>query len=472
MQGTFEMQSSHTSAATLASFDDDHLIGYAGLVPLVRLAERAGLPALVSAHLDLGATVNSAGANPVAKVMSVVAGMCAGADSFEDLDRLRHGAMGRVFDGIRAPSTLGTFARCFTYGHNRQLGAVHRRFLAALARTNRLLPGADTLAFVDIDPTHVRVFGRKKAGAEYGRFKGVRTLHPILSCISTPGSAPVIGPVRLRRGKSADVRGAASFVTEAIGTARDAGCTGTLIVRADSKFYCGKVVAACRRADARFSIATGMNPGIRRAIAAIAEPSWTRIEYPRAIEDPDTGELISIAQIAEVDYTAFASDPAHRTTARLIVRRVRDLAVADQDELFPVYRYHALFTDSPHELTVAEPEHRGHAIIEGQIADFKDSALAHLPSGVFEANHAWLILAAIAHNLTRTAGVIAHGDLALARTATIRARLIQIPGRIAHRSRHLQVHLPTGWPWEQAFTRLFTTTHTPPGRTRTRTRTT
>ncbi len=463
------MQSSHTVGAVSAAFDDPSLIGYAGLVPLVRLAELVGLPALVSRHLDLGVTVNSAGANPVAKVMSTVAGMCAGADSIDDLDRLRHGAMHTAFKGIRAPSTLGTFLRCFTFGHNRQLGAVHRRLLARLAGRADLLPGAEDLAFVDIDPSHVRVYGRQKAGAEYGRLKGVRTLHPILSTISTPGAAPVIGPVRLRRGKAADVRGAASFVTEAIGTARAAGCSGTIVVRADSKFYAGKVVAACRRADARFSIATGMNPGIRKAIATIAQDDWTRIEYPRAIEDPDTGELISIADIAEVGYTAFAADKDHAVTARLIVRRVRDLAVAvaDQDELFPVWRYHALFTDSPHELEIAEPEHRGHAIIEGQIADFKNSALAHLPSGRFEANHAWLILAAIAHNLTRAAAVIAGGELAVARTGTIRARLIQIPARIARSARRLTVRLPAGWRWETAWDRLFDAAHAPPGRART-----
>jgi hypothetical protein len=461
------MQSSHTRGAALAAFDDANLIGYAGLVPLVRLAEQTGLPALVSDHVDLGVTINAAGANPVAKVMSVVAGMCAGADNVDDLDVLRHGAMGELFDQIRAPSTLGTFLRCFTYGHNRQLGAVHRRFLTRLATRADLLPGADRLAFVDIDPTHVRVYGRNKAGAEYGRFKGIRTLHPILSTISTPGSAPVIGPVRLRRGKSADVRGAASFVTEAIGTARQAGCAGTIVVRADSKFYAGKVVSAIRRHGAHFSIATGMNPGIGKAIATIGDDAWTQIEYPRAIEDPDTGDLISIADIAEVEYTAFVSDQAHAVTARLIVRRVRDLSAAAMDELFPVWRYHALFTDSPHQLAVAESEHRGHAIIEGQIADFKDSALAHLPSGRFEANHAWLILAAVAHNLTRAAGVIAGGELAVARTGTIRARLIQIPGRISRSARTITVHLPASWRWETAWVRLFAAAHAPPGRTRT-----
>jgi hypothetical protein len=458
------MQSSHTMGAVSAAFDDPSLLGYAGLVPLVRLAEHIGLPALVSDHLDLGATINSAGANPVAKVLSIVAGICAGADSIDDLDRLRHGAMDTLFEQIRAPSTLGTFLRCFTYGHNRQLGAVHRRLLARLAAEHGLLPGAGQAAFVDIDPSHIRVYGRAKQGAQYGRFKGMRTLNPILSTISTPGTAPVLGPVRLRQGKAADVRGAASFVTEAINTAREAGCSGTVIVRADSKFYAGKVVAACRRHGAHFSIATGMNPSIRTAITTIDQDAWTEITYPHAIEDPDTGELISIAQIAEVPYTAFASDKKHATTARLIVRRVRDLATLDQgqDELFPVYRYHALFTDSPHALERAEPEHRGHAIIESQIADLKDSALAHLPSGRFEANHAWLILAAIAHNLQRAIGAIAGGDLANAKTATLRTRLIQIPARITRSARRLTVHLPTNWRWDEPFMRLFDAAHAPP----------
>jgi hypothetical protein len=171
----------------------------------------------------------------VAKVMSLVAGMAAGADSIQDIGRLRHGGMGLLFGGVRAPSTAGTFLRSFTHGHNRQLHAVHHRFLANLATATDLLPDAHQMAYVDIDPSHVRVYGAKKQGAEYGRLKGKRTLHPLLATISTPSAAPVIGPVRLRRGKAADVRGAASFVTESINTARAAGATGTILVRADWK---------------------------------------------------------------------------------------------------------------------------------------------------------------------------------------------------------------------------------------------
>jgi hypothetical protein len=206
-----QMRSSHTASAVTAVFDDANLIGYGGLEPVVRLAEGCGLPDLVGQHLRITGAANSGGANPAAKVMSLVAGMLAGADSIDDIDRLRHGGMGLLFDGTRAPSTAGTFLRSFTHGHNRQLHAVHRAFLAELAAATQLLPGADQTTFVDIDPSHVRVYGRAKQGAEYGRLKGKRTLHPLISTISTPHAAPVVGPVRLRRGKAADVRGAESF---------------------------------------------------------------------------------------------------------------------------------------------------------------------------------------------------------------------------------------------------------------------
>jgi hypothetical protein len=241
------MQVSHTPAAVSAVFDDPNLIAHAGLVPVMRLAERCGLDRLVAEHVKLPGGKNGAGASAGAKVTSIVGGMAAGADSIDDLGVLRHGAMPTVFAGLRAPSTLGTFLRTFTHGHALQLHAVHRRFLANLAAHTPLLPGAQMMAFIDVDSTHKRVYGRAKQGAEYGRFKGIRTLHPLLATICTPTGRPVIAAVRMRRGKAADARGAPKLVTEALATAREAGCTGLRLLRADSKFYSADVVAACRR---------------------------------------------------------------------------------------------------------------------------------------------------------------------------------------------------------------------------------
>jgi hypothetical protein len=463
------MRSSHTAAAVSAVFDDENLIGYGGLEPLVRLAELCGLPDLVDQRVRITGAADSGGANPAAKVVSLVAGMCAGADSIDDIDRLRHGGMGLLFSGVRAPSTAGTFLRSFTHGHNRQLHAVHRQFLANLATATDVLPGAHQLAYVDIDPSHVRVYGAKKQGGEYGRLKGKRTLHPLLCTISTPTAAPVIGPVRLRRGKAADVRGAVSFVTEAIAMARAAGATGTVLVRADSKFYTAEVVDACLRAGVLFSLSTGINPDITAAIGRIPESDWVNILYPHPIEDPDTGELISAAQVARIRYTAFVGRRKRwRVTAWLIVRRVRRHnadTTQGQGELFTVYRYHPVFTNNPDPLVQAETTHRQHAIVEPTIADLKASALAHLPSGNFQANNAWLTLAAIAHNLTRAAGAAASGFHAKAETATIRDQLIHVPARIARSARRLVIHLPDAWPWQHAWQALFTAVHPPPART-------
>ena len=138
------------------------------------------------------------------------------------------------------------------------------------------------------------------------------------------------------------------------------------------------------------------------------------------------------------------------------VRRLNPKAVpAGQSEMFAVYRYHSIFTDSPEPMLAAEATHRDHAIIEQVIADLKDSALAHLPSGVFTANAAWLVCATIAHNLTRAAGALASTFHARARTGTIRAQLINTPGRTARSAHQLLLHLPQHWPWQDGLDELF-----------------
>jgi len=281
-----EMQVSHTPAAVSAAFDDPNLIAHGGLVPVMRLAERCGLSRLVTQKVRLAGAKNGAGAAADAKVTSIVAGMAAGADSIDDLHVLRHGAMPAVFEGVRAPSTLGTFLRSFTHGHALQLHAVHRRFPGELAAHTPLLPGSGEKAFIDVDSTHKRVYGRTKQGAEYGRFKGIRTLHPLLATICTPHSRPVIAAVRMRRGKAADARGAPKFVSEALATAAEAGCTGTRILRADSQFYNAGVIAACRRAGARFSITTGMNPPSNGPSTASPTPPGSRSPTPPQCPTP------------------------------------------------------------------------------------------------------------------------------------------------------------------------------------------
>ena len=449
----------HSLAKTHARFDDPNLVSHSGLVPVMALAERAGLADLVAGHVRPG---GPCGVNAAVKVGCLVAGMAAGADSIDDLDLLRHGAMTRLFGGIRAPSTLGSHLRAYTWGHVAQLEKVHRLFLAALARQAPLLPGADTLAFVDIDSTQKRVYGYKKQGARFGHAKiagrqlAVRGLNALAATVSTPLAAPVIAATRLRGGNAASGRGAAGFAAAAVRTARACGCTGMIIARMDCAYYAAEVLHAIRRAGARFSVTVPLNAAVRAAIAAVPDDAWTPVRYPRALWDDQLGCWVSDAEVAETGYTAFTGVPArgwqHDTprpiAARLIIRRVRDqnAAAAGQDELFPAWRHHAVFTDSPYEMIRAEDQHRDHAVIEQVFADCYDGPLAHLPSGKFAANAAWLTCAAIAHNLLRAAGALAARGYGRARGATIRRDLVNLAARTArHGHGHITLHLPAGW---------------------------
>jgi Transposase DDE domain group 1 len=461
----------HDPPKISALFDDPNLVSRAGLVPLMGLAERCGLAALVR---ELVSITSPCGVNAEVKIGCLVAGMTAGADSIDDMGVLRHGAMGGLFTGIRAPSTLGSFLRSFTWGNVRQLEKVSRLLLADLARRVPLLPGADVLAFAGIDSTQRRVYGHHKQGAAFGHTKIqgktvlVRGLNALAATISTPQSAPVFAGTRLRGGSANTARGAASFAAEAITTARAAGCTGILVARMDSGYYSAAACQAVRRAGACFSVTARLDPAVKAAIAAIPEAAWTAISYPRAIWDDELRAWVSDAEVAETAYTAFASRKGQAVTARLIVRRVRDLnpATAEgQGELFAVWRYHPVFTDSAFTLVQAEEQHRDHAVIEQAFADWTDGPMAHMPSGRFAASAAWLTLAGIAHNLTRAAGCLASPFHGKARGVTIRRDLINVAARTARHGRGcLTLHLPQGWHHRADWLALFRAGCGPPVR--------
>jgi hypothetical protein len=236
-----------------------------------------------------------------------------------------------------------------------------------------------------------------------------------------------------------------------------------VLVRADSAFYSHALVTSVLKAGAEVSITVRMDPAVKRAIATIGEDAWTTIKYTDAVYDETTGSWVSKAEVAEIPFTAFTSKKkADQVLGRLIVRRIPELnpkTSTGQETLFDTWRFHAFFTTTaPEELdtVAADQTHRRHAIIENVHADLKASALAHLPSGVFNANAAWLVCAVMAFNLTRAAASLTTTPaLARAATATIRRKLINVPARIATSARRLRLHLPTDWPWEQAWSALY-----------------
>lgn len=437
-------------------FDEDNLVSAAGLVPVMGLADRAGLTDLLEDHVSVPS------AHAARKTRTLLAGMLAGADSIDGMNVLRSGGMTRLLGQVPAPSTLGTFLRSFTHGHVLQLAAVNRRLLGALTRQ---LPGmvhGEELLLVDLDDTMRELHGYRKQAVAYG-YNKVKGLNAILATISGRRLAPVIGSFGLRRGNVRSGAKAGWHAARVLGVAREMAPRARVLLRADSAFCMHETIAPVLAAGGWFSITIPAWKNVTRVISEIPEEAWEGIEYPQAVFDADSGRWISDAEVAEIPFTAFTSRRVHEhVTCRLVVRRVRRLGVArpGQDPLFEAYRYHAFITNSDLPLIEADQRHRHHAIVEQTIAELKDGPLAHLPSGRFAANEAWLALSVLAFNISRAA---AHATgRSRARMATIRQQVVQVPARSARRSRRLRLHLPRNWPWQEGWKRLWDLATGPP----------
>jgi hypothetical protein len=325
-----------------------------------------------------------------------------------------------------APSTLGTFLRCFTFGHVRQLDRAAERLLGR-AWAAGAGPGEQPMT-IDVDSTICEVHGHHKQGAAYG-YTRVLGYHPLLATRADTGE---VLHARQRTGRAASGRGAERFVNELAGRIRRAGASGPLTLRADSGFWSAKVLAACRRHGIRFSVTVRQTKTVTAAIAAVPDHAWADIDYP------DGG----VAQVAE---TTLGSD-------RLVVRRTR--LVGAQATLWPDWRYHAFVTDREGGAVELDADHRRHAVCELAIRDLKDGAgLRHCPSGRFLANAAWLVVATLAHNLLRWVATIGLGSTDLVVAKTLRRRLLHLPGRLTRSARQRLLHLPTDWRWATQFLR-------------------
>jgi hypothetical protein len=416
-------------------FDEPNLVPAAGLLPAAVLAQRVGLAGLV----DQRVTLQCHGANSGTKALTVIGSMLAGGDSIDDTDVLRAGATRKLFDTTRAPSTIGSWLRAFKWFNIRQLDAVSRELLARLWATGA---GPQDLAgplTIDLDSTICPVFGRGKQGAAFGYTK-VRGYHPQLATLAETGQVLFS---RMRGGAAGAARGAKSFLTETVSRVRHAGATGPLVVRADSAFYSRKVLSTAGTLDVRFSITVRQDRKVRAAIEAIPETAWVPIPY--WLSTPE----VSGADVAETRYRCFAHT-RDAVDVRLVVRRVRPTP-GTQLALFTAWDYHAFVTDRPGELVEIEADHRRHAIVEQTIAELKSAGLAHLPSGRFMANAAWLALTVMAHNLGRAVAILAGPDLHRATANSLQRKVFCVPGRLVRSARRSHLRLPTGWPWATAF---------------------
>jgi len=418
-------------------FDDQRAVCDAGIVLVATLASRLGIEALAGEVIRLRRDRPGA-ANAGRKVMALLYAMVLGADSIDDTGVLQAGRTDRLLGGwLPAPSTLGTFLRSFTFGHVRQLDALLGRSLERAWRAGAG-PGAARLV-IDVDSFVGEVCGRLKQGASYG-YTRVLGYHPILA---TRADTRETLHIRLRKGSANTQKGIRRFVDELIARVERAGATGVKLLRADSGFWNTKVFERLEQAGWQYSIGVRLIKNVRQAVEAIGEEAWQPIAYPHGGE----------AQIAETVYGG----------RRLIVRRTRLLGA--QAELWPDWRHFCLISNRDEEIALVEAEHREHAVVEQVIADLKEQALAHFPSGHFYANSAWTVLAALAHNLLRWTQLLGLPETTVRAARTLRRRLLTVPGRLTRHARGWTLHLPARWPWHHDYTRALDRIRALPGAT-------
>jgi hypothetical protein len=409
-------------------FDDATLVANAGLLLVGTLVVRLGLEQLVDSTVRLAGRVG--GCRPGRKVLTLVHSMVAGGSHIDHADGLRAGNTAGVLPHrVMAPSTLGTFLRSFTFGHVRQLEAVVAKVLER-AWALGAAPG-DRRLVIDMDSTICAVEGKKKQGAAFG-YTRVLGYHPILASRADTGE---VLHARMRKGSANTARGARRFVDELVARVRRAGATGEIVLRVDSGFWSNETIKTFTRLGVHYTMAvrTGTK-GVAAAIAALDDGDWRPIDYTA------DGE----AEVAETTYQQ----------RRLIVRRTR-LRDHHQLKLWPDWRHFAFLTDLDGDAVTIDAFHRQHAVVELDIRDLKEgSGLAHVPSGNFSANSAWLQCAVLAHNLIRWSATLGApaSDHEPVVARTFRRRLIDMPGRLVNHAGTLVLRAPRNWPWRDWFT--------------------
>ena len=438
------MQANHELSRVSVSFDESNLVPNAGLLPAAVLAQRIDLSGLIDSRLHLA----KHGANSGAKALTVIGAMLAGGDSIDDVAVLRAGAAASLFDGTRAPSTVGSWLRAHKWSNVRQLDAISRELLARLWAAGAGPTDLAAPLTIDLDSTIVEVHGRAKQGAAFG-YTGVRGYHPPLATCAQTGQVLMS---RLRGGSAGAARGAASFLTETISRVRNAGGTGQLTVRADSAFYSKKVLATAAKFDVRFSVTARQDKRVRAAIDAIADDAWQSIPYGcRRRRSP-------------APTSPRSRSPSSPATAGTPVRSASWSAGSGR-HLARSWRCSPPGTSTPSSPTGICHWPRWRPTTAGTRSSSSQPSSCtsrteqeglQITSGRFMANAAWLALTVMAHNLGRAVGQLAGPDLQRATASTLRRKVFTMPGRLVHSGRRRHLRLPENWPWRDAITTALT----------------
>jgi len=405
-------------------FDDDHAVPNAGVLLVARLAQVLGIEEITDMCVRLGNRVGSF--RPGRKLLTLMHSIVLGGDFIDDIRVLRAGSTSNVLGHqVMAESTCGTFLRSFTFGHVKQLDRVSGIVLKR-AWGHGCGPG-DTALTIDLDSTVAQTYGTHKQGTGFGYTKVVG-YHPLIATRAETGE---ILHIRQRTGSAGSGRGMKQFISEVMARIRRAGATGHVTLRADSGFFSMAFIKRLITLGVAFSITVPKNKAVVRLTTNIDNDSWTPIAYPGG----------GVGEVSETKYKGH----------RLVVRRTRPTP-GDQTEMWPDWEYHSFITNREGTVVFLDADHRKHAVVELAIRDWKQGAAGdHNPSGVFPANAAWTVIAALAHNMIRWTTALGMGTTGPVVTKTIRRRFITVPGRATQRSRRTIMHFPANWPWADEF---------------------
>jgi hypothetical protein len=410
-------------------FDDDHAVPNAGLLVVARLSEVLGIEAVTDRCVRLGKRVGAS--RPGRKLLTLMHSIVLGGDFIDDIRVLRAGSTSNVLGHqVMAESTCGTFLRSFTFGHVKQLDRVFG-ILLKRAWGHGCGPGDDPVT-IDLDSTVAQTYGSRKQGTGFAYTKVVG-YHPL---IATRASTGEILHIRQRTGSAGSGRGMKQFISETMARIRRAGATGQVTVRADSGFFSMTFIKRLITLGVPFSITVPKNKVVVRLTDNIDDDSWTPIVYPEG----------GIAEVSETKYKGH----------RLVVRRTRPTPTNQTDKnqtrMWPDFEYHSFITNREGTTVFLDADHRKHAVVELAIRDWKEGAAGdHNPSGVFAANAAWTVIAALAHNMLRWTTALGMGTTGPVVAKTIRRRFLTVPGRATQQSRRTIMHFPRNWPWADEF---------------------
>jgi Transposase DDE domain group 1 len=425
--------------------DGDGIVGHAGALLLVELADRLGLTQALGWRAGRGQTRRHRHrAGGVLRDLVVM--LADGGDCLSDLAVLRDqpALFGEVASSATAWRVVERVARD-------EHGLAGLRAARAQARARAWQAGAhvDGLLLVDVDATLVAAHSDKQGAA--GTYKRGFGFYPLVCCLDRgDGTGEALaGILRPGNAGSNTIADHIDVVDLALAQLPPAARDQPIVVRADTAGATYGFTSWLHERGIGFSIGLPATEQVRAAVLAVAADAW----QPAVDADTTPRQGAEVAELATLDLSGWPAG------TRAVCRREdphpgAQLSFTDADG----HRFQVFITDQAgDDLAVLELRHRQHARIEDRIRCGKATGLANLPFDLWRRNSVWVELVLAACDLTSwTQALLLDGELARAEPKTLRYRLRHVAARVVRHARRTIVRLQRTWPWAADLLRAFT----------------